>query len=108
NVAAVIGALVIAPLLGPNLAFSFGVALGDGKLMLRALATCLAGLGTAALLGGIVGISGAFDLDAPELLKRTRVGLDGIVLALASGAAAALSITSGLSSALVGVMVAVA
>jgi uncharacterized membrane protein len=36
------------------------------------------------------------------------VGLDSVALALASGAAAALSLTTGLSSVLVGVMVAVA
>ncbi|MFN3211171.1 MAG: DUF389 domain-containing protein [Roseovarius sp.] len=33
NVAVVVGAMVIAPLLGPNLALAVGVALGDGKLM---------------------------------------------------------------------------
>ncbi|HEU5339450.1 MAG TPA: DUF389 domain-containing protein, partial [Sulfuricaulis sp.] len=38
----------------------------------------------------------------------TDVGLDSVALALASGAAAALSLTTGLSSVLVGVMVAVA
>src|SRR5690606_8016639 len=46
--------------------------------------------------------------DAPELLSRTKVGYDGIALALASGAAAVLSLVAGVSSALVGVMVAVA
>ena len=47
-------------------------------------------------------------LDSTELVSRTSVGLDGVVLALASGFAAALSLTTGLSSVLVGVMVAVA
>ena len=41
-------------------------------------------------------------------MVRTDVGLAGVVLALASGAAAVLSLITGLSSALVGVMVAVA
>ncbi len=41
-------------------------------------------------------------------MSRTEVGMDSVVLALASGAAAALSLTTGLSSVLVGVMVAVA
>ena len=41
-------------------------------------------------------------------MARTDVGMDSIALALASGAAAVLSITTGLSSVLVGVMVAVA
>lgn len=41
-------------------------------------------------------------------MSRTVVSYDSIALALASGAAAALSLTTGLSSVLVGVMVAVA
>lgn len=57
NVAVVIGAMVIAPLLGPNLAFSLGGALGDGRLMLRAMATAAAGLGLATLLGLAIGAS---------------------------------------------------
>jgi uncharacterized hydrophobic protein (TIGR00341 family) len=108
NIAVVIGAMVIAPLLGPNLAFSFGVALGDRRLMLRALATGLAGIATAALLGAALGFIGHLPLTAPELIARTQVGLDGIALALASGAAAVLSLTAGLPTTLVGVMVAVA
>jgi len=43
-----------------------------------------------------------------ELLARTSLDYAAIVLALASGAAAALSVTTGLSATLVGVMVAVA
>lgn len=108
NIAVVIGAMVIAPLLGPNLAFSFGVALGDSQLMLRALLSGLAGLVVAAGIGMAIGVTGLFPLDAAELLSRTRVGLDGIALAMASGAAAVLSITTGLNTGLVGVMVAVA
>lgn len=41
-------------------------------------------------------------------MARTRLGYDSIALALASGAAGALSLTTRLPSALVGVMVAVA
>ncbi len=44
NVAVILGAMVIAPLLGPNLAFAFGVALGDRKLMFRAARANLLGL----------------------------------------------------------------
>jgi uncharacterized membrane protein len=44
NVAVVIGAMVIAPLLGPSLAFAFGVALGDHHLMAHALRASVIGL----------------------------------------------------------------
>lgn len=108
NVAVVVGAMVIAPLLGPNLALALGTALGDTDLMWKALRTNLAGVGVTLILSAIIGLAGYIDLDSPELMARTDVGLDSVALALASGAAAVLSITTGLPSVLVGVMVAVA
>lgn len=108
NVAVVIGAMVIAPLLGPNLAFGFGVALGDRKLMVRALGTTGAGVTVTLAICVLIGLAWPIDLGSRELLARTDVGFDSMALALASGAAAALSLTTGLSAALVGVMVAVA
>lgn len=108
NVAVVVGAMVIAPLLGPNLALALGTALGDVALMLRALKTNLAGLGLALFLSVIIGFFWPLRLTSHELLARTDVGFDSVALALASGAAAVLSVTTGLPSVLVGVMVAVA
>ncbi len=108
NVAVVIGAMVIAPLLGPNLALALSAALGDRKLMGRALGTNLVGISSAFALCWLLGLIWTGELDSVELMARTSVGLDGVLLALASGLAAALSLTTGLSSVLVGVMVAVA
>lgn len=108
NVAVVIGAMVIAPLLGPNLALALGTALGDLELMRKALKTNLVGMAISISLSVLLGFMLTFDINSPELMSRTDVGLDSLALALASGAAAALSITTGLSSVLVGVMVAVA
>jgi len=108
NVAVVIGAMVIAPLLGPNLSLALGTALGEKKLMLRSINTNLAGLGLTLGLSVLIGLLWPVDINSRELLARTDVGLDSVALALASGAAAVLSITTGLSSVLVGVMVAVA
>lgn len=108
NVAVVIGAMVIAPLLGPNLAFTLGAALGDRKLMGRAMLTNVVGVAVSLLICILIGIWWPFDMQSQELLMRTDVGFDGAVLAFAAGVAAAVSITTKLSSALVGVMVAVA
>lgn len=108
NVAVVIGAMVIAPLLGPNLALALSAALGDKKLMSSALGTNLVGVSIAFTLCWLLGVVWNGSLDSAELMARTSVGLDGVLLALASGLAAALSLTTGLSSVLVGVMVAVA
>lgn len=108
NVAVLIGAMVIAPLLGPNLALSLGTALGDIPLMRKSMRTLFAGiLLTVGLSAGLSAIA-PYDLPSHELMARSRAGLDSVFLALASGAAAALSLTTGLSSVLVGVMVAVA
>ena len=108
SVAIVIAAMVIAPLLGPILGFSVGAALGDTDLMVKA--------GRTSLFGFAIGFAFAFvltpffpiNIESTELLGRAIVGPEMISLALASGAAAALSLTTGVSSALVGVMVAVA
>lgn len=108
NVAAVIGAMVIAPLLGPILAFSFGSALGDLTLMGKAARTALAGLAAGLAVSFAIGLIYDPNLASNELMSRTVVGLDSPALALAAGAAAALSIATGLPAALVGVMVAVA
>lgn len=108
NVAIVIGAMVIAPLLGPNIAFSLATALGDTKLMFASVKSILLGVGIAVVLPYILAHVLSISLVSHEVLMRTHVGFDSVILALASGAAAALSITTGLSSVLVGVMVAVA
>lgn len=108
NIAVVIGAMVIAPLLGPNLALSLGTALGDADLMRKSVRTL--GLGLLVAIGISVNIGWFWpgELASNELMSRTEANLDSIALALASGAAATLSLTTGLSSVLVGVMVAVA
>ncbi len=108
NVAVVIGAMVIAPLLGPNMALALGTALGDMPLMWKATKTTVAGISLALSLSIALGILYPLNLSSQELISRTDVGLDSVVLALASGAAAVVSLTTGLASVLVGVMVAVA
>lgn len=108
NVAVVIGAMVIAPLLGPNLALGFATALGDIPLIKQSLKTNIAGIGLAIALSIGMGFMVPFQYDGAELMSRTKVGFDSLILAMASGAAATLSLTTGLSSVLVGVMVAVA
>ena len=108
NVAIVIGAMVIAPLLGPNIALAFGAALGDKVLILRSLQTNISGMLITLVLAYCIGLIWAVDLESHELMLRTDVGAAGIILALVSGAAGVLSLTTGVSSTLVGVMVAVA
>lgn len=110
NVAVIIGAMVIAPLLGPNLALAFGTTLGDRDLILNAIKTNAAGLGTTLGITMAAGLLIPMEMivESTEVMSRTDINFAAIILALASGAAGVLSITAGVSSALVGVMVAVA
>lgn len=108
SVAVVIGAMVIAPLLGPNVALSLAVTLGDLDLAWDALKANFAGLGVALALSVLVGVLLSVDPTVPEIAGRTDVDLGDIVLALAAGAAGTLAFTQGLSAAVIGVMVAVA
>lgn len=108
NVAVIIAAMVIAPLLGPNMALAFGCALGDHELIGRAALSNLVGIALAIGGAAVAGLLLPDKFSGPELLSRTTLGYDSIALALASGAAGAISITTRVSSALVGVMVAVA
>ena len=108
NLAVVIGAMVIAPLLGPNVALSLATTLGDGNLARTALKASVVGIGLALALSFCVGFFLDVDPSIHEIATRTDVGLGDIVIALAAGAAGALAFTSGVPATLVGVMVAVA
>lgn len=108
DLAIIIGAMVIAPLLGPNVALALATALADRPLMIQALKANIAGAGIALLPPLAAGAFLLVDPTTPAIAMRTNVGLGDIALALASGAAGALAFTSGLPAALIGVMVAVA
>jgi uncharacterized hydrophobic protein (TIGR00341 family) len=108
NVVFIIGAMVIAPVLGPNVALSFATTLGDIDLSRRAIKAIGIGILTVLISSFLIGIALEIDPTIPELLSRTQVSLGDVILALAAGSAAALSFTSELYSALIGVMVAVA
>ncbi|HHJ36022.1 MAG TPA: TIGR00341 family protein [Gammaproteobacteria bacterium] len=108
NLAVIVGAMVIAPLLGPNIAFSLGASLGEKELVFESLQSIFVGVIIAILFSIGIGLLWPGNFDSTELLARTDVAYSGTAIALASGAAASLSLVSGTSSVLVGVMVAVA
>jgi uncharacterized hydrophobic protein (TIGR00341 family) len=108
NVAVIIGAMVIAPLLGPNVALSFATTVGDGELGRNALKTNITGLFIAFAVSLGLGYFLVIEPGIKEIASRTVVSYADIILALASGVAAALSVTSGVPSVLIGVMVSVA
>ncbi|MBI1352839.1 MAG: TIGR00341 family protein [Acidobacteria bacterium] len=108
DVAAIIGAMVIAPLLGPNVAISLAVTLGDLALLRRAALTGLAGFALALAVAYCLGLALEVDPEIPAIADRTRAGLGSVGLALGAGAAGAIAYTRGMAGPVIGVMVAVA
>lgn len=108
DIAVIVGAMVIAPFLGPNLALSLATSLGDKKLIWQAAKTGLIGVSISVCMGMVIGMFWPDSIQTVEIMRRTEVGFGAILLALSAGAAAVLSLTKGVSSVLVGVMVAAA
>lgn len=108
NAAIVIGAMVMAPLLGPNMALSLATTLGDTRLAVRALRTNVIGMMSAAVVALACGFLLDIDPESTEIVSRTFVGPTDLVVALAAGVAGTLAFTTGVSASLVGVMVSVA
>lgn len=108
NVAVIIGAMVIAPFLGPNMALSLATNLGDIDLAKDAIKSNYVGVLIAFSLSIFLGYIFIVDPTVPEIALRARTNLGSITLAFASGMAGALAFTVGFSTTLIGVMVAVA
>ena len=108
NPAIIIGAMVIAPFLGPNVALALSNVLADKKLRIDSLRTLGAGIAVVLGLTFLTGLFVEIDPAIGEIAARTKPDLWDILLALASGAAGVLAFTTGASAVVIGVMVAVA
>lgn len=106
--AVVIGAMMIAPLIGPNIALALGTTLGDTPLLWRSVRANVSGV-LLALAGALgMGLFLPIDPATGEVAARTVIATPDIALAGAAGAAGALAVMRGGSTEIVGVMVAVA
>jgi uncharacterized hydrophobic protein (TIGR00341 family) len=108
DVATIIGAMVIAPLLGPNVSLALAATLGDVDLGWRSLKANAAGLLASLAVAFLMGLMFTVDTSSEELISRTMVSLKHIIIALAAGSAGVLAFTRGVPATIVGVMVAVA
>ena len=106
--AVVIGAMVIAPMIGPVIAIAFSAILGDYKLLGKSVWTSLYGVAIVLVISIAFGYFTELGMTHDQYLDRTKVTLIDIPLGVASGAAGALAFLNRLSGNLVGVMVAVA
>ncbi|MEJ6951337.1 TIGR00341 family protein [Natronospora cellulosivora (SeqCode)] len=109
NVAVIVGAMVIAPVLGPLLALTIGIMLADFRLIRQGVAAEILAITIAITVGAF------FALFLPEaelsnsLYVRMYPNIGDLFIALAAGAAGAYSlIRNQLESGLIGVMVAAA
>lgn len=108
DVAVIIGAMVIAPLLAPLVALSLAATLADRDLATRGIRSGTAGLFVAFLLSALLGLWLPVDPSLPQVAARSSPGLGHVGVALAAGSAGTLAFTTGLPAAVIGVMVAVA
>jgi len=114
--ATVVGSMVIAPLIGPAMAAAVGTVVDDTELFRAGVKYQIIGVGLSVLAAAVF----AFSVEATNLVQvtdlrsieevRGRITPDFLSLAVAIGAgtAGAVSLTTGVSTALVGVMIAVA
>jgi uncharacterized hydrophobic protein (TIGR00341 family) len=115
--ATVVGSMVIAPLIGPAMAAAVGSVVNDDELFARGvrmqalggLLAVVSAAAFAALVNGLNLVPASLD---PATIGQVRERLNpdflSLAVALGSGIAGAVSLTTGVSSALVGVMIAVA
>ena len=110
--AVIIGAMLVAPLFTPILAFSIAITMGDVRLVRLALESSLKGVFLAIGLALVIGIVAPLPLDlltVPEIASRVQPNLLDLAVALAAGAAGAYAIArKDVAAALPGVAIAAA
>ena len=117
SAATVVGSMVIAPLIGPALAASVGTVVDDHELFVRGIKLQVSGIavaiGSAALFAATLRFGnlvppGLDPLAIGEIRERLAPNILVLAIALGSGVAGIISLMTGVSVALVGVMIAVA
>ncbi|MFC5367626.1 TIGR00341 family protein [Salinirubrum litoreum] len=115
--ALVVGSMVIAPLVGSALTASVGTVLASREMILDGFKTQVYGLGVAvlgAITFGFILRSGLFlppslrPATTAQIAQRISPGLLSLTIGVCAGAAGAVGISTGISAALVGVMIAAA
>tara|TARA_Y100001972_G_C7659337_1_gene332313 strand:- start:140 stop:1111 length:972 start_codon:yes stop_codon:yes gene_type:complete len=105
NIAIIIGAMVIAPFLGPNMSLAFGTILGDWSIIRKSISAGIVATTLALIISMIWGYAAG---DLSEITFDPAINYQDILLALICGFAGVISVISGQGATLVGVMVAAA
>lgn len=109
SAAVIIGAMLVAPLMGPIFGISLGLVMGHNTLLRKALLAEVLGVALAVGIGWGVGVLPLNLGVSQEMLGRTAPTLYDLLIALASGLAGAYAtVNVKISSALPGVAISVA
>ena len=115
--ATVVGSMVIAPLIGPAMSAAVGTVIDDEDLFVRGVRMQLIGMSLAVVAAAVFAFlvqmtnlvpPGLDPAGIEQIRERLKPDFLSLAVALGAGVAGALSLTTGVSSALVGVMIAVA
>ena len=115
--AVVVGSMVIAPLIGPAMAASVGTVVNDHEMFVRGVRLQVLGLalsvGAAFVFAFLVRhvhlVPPLADVTAiPEIRERVAPDFLSLIIAIGAGIAGIVSLMTGVSAAIVGVMIAVA
>jgi uncharacterized hydrophobic protein (TIGR00271 family) len=106
---AIIGAMIIAPLMAPIMSLSFGLVAFERRLIGRSIITLIAGVILVVVVAYLITISFGLRIVGSEILNRTSPTLIDLAVAMAAGGAAAFAHTRrSIISSIAGVAIAVA
>ncbi|MGF1537891.1 MAG: TIGR00341 family protein [Elainellaceae cyanobacterium] len=109
STATVIGAMIVAPLMGPVIAMAYAIAVANRRLFRRSALTVACGIAMTVLISWAIAKVIGLQVLNPEILSRTRPTLIDLGVAIAAGAAGAFANSRRrIADALPGVAIAVA
>lgn len=107
NVAIIIGAMVVAPLMTPILSASLAMLFGEIEFFYKSIFAELQGVGVALAIAVLIALVTPGAALTSEIVMRTHPTIVDLILALASGAAGAYAIVRRKNAALPGIAIAV-
>ena len=107
NIAVVIGAMMVAPLLSPLVSSAVSLTIGDSTLLKKSLRTTLISIPIVVLIGAISVIPFSLSINSTMNLI-VSAGLENMILSLMVGSAATLAYVTGVREQIAGVAVAIA
>ncbi len=109
STAAVIGAMIVAPLMNPILSMAYGITIGNTVLIRRSMATLIIGVAVVIFTSAAITSVLPVRILGSEILTRTTPNLIDLCIAIAAGTAGAFSLTrKKIASTIAGVAIAVA